>query len=149
MARIQVGMGGFEYSFGTGAAEPTLWSSSADLDLGPPGALDSISLDFDGDGRADDAMWDSDADGVADRSVLDLDDDGTLDAYFADPSGTGVWNQQVPGPGSVLPDMHSAVPGVDDVLDTDGDGRFDTLVLPDATVTDTDRDGYLDAVEFT
>lgn len=140
--------GVIEYVFGAGDGPTSTWRSAADLDLNSDGVADAVSLDFDGDGLADDAMFDTDADGVADRSVLDLDDDGVPETYFAD-GGSGVWERAVDQAGPptrprtaqpepVTPEPTQVRPG-ESVLDTDGDGADDTVLI------DTDSDGYADA----
>ena len=57
-------------------------------------------LDDDGDGEPDemDIRYFSDGQLRLAWFGVDLDDDGHYDAWFADPSGTGVWNERVPGP---------------------------------------------------
>ncbi|WFN92805.1 hypothetical protein [Gordonia sihwensis] len=125
-----------EYYFGTGHAPPTHWWTAPDLDLDGDGRLDAVALDFDGDGRSDDAMWDTDGDGVADLAALDLDDDGVRESFYAD-GGGGLWETAAdppPDTGAV-----SARPPAETPLDTDGDGRPDTVLL------DGDGDGFADA----
>ncbi|GEE00657.1 hypothetical protein nbrc107696_11030 [Gordonia spumicola] len=120
-----------DYGFGTGDGDPSSWRSPADLDLSGDGVLDAVSLDFDGDGLVDDAMWDTDSDGVADRAALDLDDDGRPEAVFAD-GGRGLWERPMPPDEPVRRQRESA-------LDSDGDGRDDTVLV------DADGDGYADS----
>ncbi|MFC4603846.1 hypothetical protein [Rhodococcus kronopolitis] len=131
-----------EYAFGTGDDDPFVWESAADLDIGADQVADAVRLDFDGDGLLDDAMWDSDGDGLADRSVLDVEDVGAR--YFADPSGLGTWDREVPGP-AAAPDPVGWSRGPDPrtlLVDENGDGT------PEATLSDTDGDGRLDAVRW-
>lgn len=157
-----------DYFFGTGTGPVTHWHSTADTDVDGDGTPDAVRLDFDGDGLRDDAMWDSTGDGIADVVALDLTDDGEPDAYFTD-SGRGLW--EVPGRGrgadepaprrapadSVAYDLDHN--GRDDVratgvhragealvagriyLDTDGDGRYDYVLV------DRDGDGVADRGE--
>ena len=159
-----------DYFFGTGSGPTTHWFSAPDADLDGDGTLDAVRLDFDGDGRLDDAMWDSDADGVADAAALDLDDDGVPDAFFTD-GGRGLWEKATSGPGERPAPVPPPSPRPPDVsydldddgtadtkatgirrdgdalvagrvyLDTDGDGRYDYVLI------DRDGDGVADAGE--
>ncbi|HNP56419.1 MAG TPA: hypothetical protein PK331_10010 [Gordonia sp. (in: high G+C Gram-positive bacteria)] len=154
------------HTFGTGFGETHTWHAPADADLNGDGRLDSVRLDFDGDGLADDAMIDADGDGVAEYAALDLDDDGTPDTYFTD-TGNGVWGVRSPPPSGFGAVESGAPPkpgrqwrpvdldgdGAPDAtlvtfadgrrelhLDTDGDGRTDTVLV------DSDGDGVVDRV---
>ncbi|MBJ8346463.1 pullulanase [Antrihabitans sp. YC2-6] len=147
-------MGGIEYSFGTGPDDPTSWSSAPDRDLGELGAPDAVALDFDGDGLIDDAMWDSDHDLVADTAALDLDDDGEVDVFYADPTGTGIWNDAVLRPTSVAEPaagiewrdssghrhLIAAEEAATALVDYDGDGSATDAVV------DTDHDLRADGI---
>lgn len=169
-------MDGIAYSFGTGGDVST-WHTAASLDLGS-GALDAVALDFDGDGLYDDAMWDSDGDLIADTAVLDV---GPGAHHYTDPSGLGLWNQaadsagiewrDAAGAAQVVPvsgepftpvDFHGDGHVNDAVVDIDGDGRadavligsddrsirrFDALVTHDRVLVDHDGDGVLDGTE--
>ncbi|MGO3325624.1 hypothetical protein [Gordonia sp. (in: high G+C Gram-positive bacteria)] len=128
--------GVIEYVFGAGDGSTSTWLSAADLDLDGDGVMDAVSLDFDGDGIADDAMADTDADGVADRSALDLDDDGVPEIYFSD-DGSGLWERGVDRPAEPSASPAPRTAG-ESVLDTDGDGVADTVLI------DTDGDGFAD-----
>ncbi|ALG86448.1 hypothetical protein [Gordonia phthalatica] len=123
-----------EYFFGTGDGTLHRWTSPADLNVSGDGTLDAVTLDFDGDGLDDDAMWDSDGDGVADLVLLDLDDDGVPETRFSD-GGRGLWEIAADPDGS---DPGSPPSLRQDVLDTDGDG------VPDLVLLDTDGDGFAD-----
>lgn len=154
-----------DYFFGTGTGPSTHWFSAPDADLDHDGTPDAVLLDFDGDGRVDDAMWDSDGDGLADVAALDLDDDGVPDAFFAD-GGSGLWEKPTSPAPRVSPpaDAPDVTYDLDDdgtvdakatevrrdgdarsagrvYLDTDGDGRFDYVLI------DRDGDGVADAGE--
>ncbi len=152
--RVYLNMNALEYSFGTGTGTASVWSSTADLDLGERAGPDAVALDFDGDGRVDDAMWDSNHDGVADMSALDTDNDGSIDDFYTDPSHFGVWDHQVGDTvhaargesriewtdrAGTNQTVRADNPGIVSV-DYDGDGSADDGVL------DSDNDSHADAV---
>lgn len=142
------------YHFGTGHGPVHRHVSPADVDL-PGGRVDgrpdAVRLDFDGDGRVDDALWDSDGDGSADRAVLDLDDDGRPERFYADPTGSGVWDapvERLVGRPVRFTDVRGREVSAPVVLDTDGDRMLDgAYVEADhdpttrETVSDLDGDG--------
>lgn len=150
-----------EYCLGADDGAAIMNNGHPDLDLDGDGRLDAVRLDFDGDGLPDDALADFDGDGIADHAVLDLDDDGLAESYFTD-DGSGTWAVAVErgGPlrwfgldgvehtGGPLIDFDGAGDGHDRLLDTDGDGLADrVLVAGKHGVTgyvDTDGDGRWD-----
>lgn len=157
-----------DYCLGDGDGSATMWTDPFDVDLDGDGLADALSLDFDGDGLRDDALLDLDGDGVADHLLLDFDADRNPAAYYTD-DGTGTWGHGIAAStadrsgglrwagldgvehtGGPLVDFAGTGRIADRLLDADGDGRADRVLIGDGAggyrtaYVDTDGDGRWD-----
>ena len=130
-----------DYCFGPGDGTASMWTGTPDVDLDGDGTFDAVGLDFDGDGLRDDALADLDGDGVADHAVLDFAGD---DAHWFTDDGSGTWAIAAAPTGTGGQLRWHSLDGLEHtggpLVDFDGDGEFDDLVL------DSDGDGVADRV---
>jgi hypothetical protein len=147
-----------DYCLGDPDGSATMWTAAPSVDIDGDGTLDGVGLDLDGDGRLDDVMADLDGDGIADHAVLDADDDGRAETYFTD-DGSGTWALRVDRGGQVrwfgldgvehpagppLVDFAGDGSADDQLLDVDGNGLADRVIVGDRGYVDTDGDGRWD-----
>ena len=122
------------------------WREIELTDTDGDGIADTYDLDDDNDGISDtnEGAGDSDGDDIPDYLDLDSDNDGILDVTEnggSDPDGDGIVGTGVPTVNNSGQVLVSGNPVILTPLDTDGDGKANSIDL------DSDNDGITDIVE--